>query len=257
MSSAELTISIEWVSGDRSATVQWNYGVIQGDVSPQSYPEVPKPTTPASNAPKTYGTQTAFDVPSAVAHPVVYTHAPGQGHKATSGDYHRPANVTRNQWDPPVNLNTGGVAYHQIFRQQQLEFGEIAQQTEYGNWYYATENDESLTHQSGSDSTVRGQFLSNGYLNNTEDINYRAINDAYPIFGFSKNFGSVGSLAQSTLFQLSLHQQNSIQFLGDDGIQPVASLWTSYFSNDTEAVSRLQSTAVDVANESTGQVLLR
>lgn len=124
-----------------------------------------------------------------------------------------------------------------MFRQEQLPYAEINQQTEYGNWYYATENVASLTHQSGADTAVRQQFIDNGLLDNSADGNYRPIQQAYPVFGFSRDMGSVDSSPASALFQISLHQENAIQFLGQNGVQPVPSLWTSYFSNDTQAVS--------------------
>jgi hypothetical protein len=41
-----------------------------------------------------------------------------------------------------------------------------------------------MTYQSGADVTVRGNFLNMGDLPNTQDTNYRAINDNWPVFGF-------------------------------------------------------------------------
>jgi hypothetical protein len=41
-----------------------------------------------------------------------------------------------------------------------------------------------MTYQSGADVTVRGNFLNKGDLPNTQDTNYRAINDNWPVFGF-------------------------------------------------------------------------
>jgi len=41
-----------------------------------------------------------------------------------------------------------------------------------------------MSYQSGQDVTVRGNFLSNGDLPNTQDTDYRAINDDWPVFGF-------------------------------------------------------------------------
>ena len=35
----------------------------------------------------------------------------------------------------PVATETGGIAYHQVFRQTPLAFSEVGDQTEYGNWY--------------------------------------------------------------------------------------------------------------------------
>lgn len=137
----------------------------------------------------------------------------------------------------PGPTETDGIAYHQIYRQTQLAFSEVDQQTEYGNWYYLTANTNALSHQSGADVDVRGQFVSNGTLANTADTDYRAIDDDYPVFGFAIELGSVGSQSVSSLFGISLAQENAIQFEGSNGNETVPSLWTSYFANDLDAIS--------------------
>lgn len=117
-------------------------------------------------------------------------------------------------------------------------FSEVSDQAEWGNWYWATKGADSLTYQSGVDADVRGAFQSNGKLADTQDTNYRAINDAYPVFGFASDLGSVtGSV--STLYTIGLCQQDAIQFAGANGIEAVPSLWTQYYSSDTDAVSPL------------------
>jgi hypothetical protein len=63
--------------------------------------------------------------------------------------------------------------------------------------------------------------------------------DAFPVFGFAVNLGEVGSRTTSTLFQLSLHQDNCVQFEGANGIESVPCLWKSYFDSNTAAVSRI------------------
>lgn len=145
------------------------------------------------------------------------------------------------EWSYNVSKDEGstesdGIAYHKVFRQEQLPFAEINQQTEYGNWYYATENTASLTHRSGADTVTRQQFAASGILDNKADANYRSIQDAWPVFAFAQDLGSVGSTSTSTLFQLSLHQKDAVQFLGENGVQVVPSLWTSYFLDDIAAV---------------------
>lgn len=133
---------------------------------------------------------------------------------------------------------TGGAAFHRVWRQQQLEFSEINQQADWGYWYYTTKNVKGLTHQSGADTDVRSQFINNGSLANTQDTNFRAIDDAYPVFAFAKDLGKVGSSPISTLFQLSLHQENCVQFeSGLNYVQPVPCMWTNYFQNEKSAVA--------------------
>jgi len=141
------------------------------------------------------------------------------------------------EWSYDVSSDINAVAYHKVFRQEQLPFAEINQQTEFGNWFYATQSTTGLMHRSGADTVTRQQFATSGGLDNTADANYRAIQDAWPVFAFAKDLGSVGSSSVSTLFQLSLHQKDAIQFLGESGVQVVPSLWTSYFSDDVAAVS--------------------
>jgi hypothetical protein len=88
-----------------------------------------------------------------------------------------------------------------------------------------------LSFQSGSNSTLRPEFAANGTLVNTNDTNYRAINDNFPTFAFAKDLGKVRTPV-STLFTIGLAQQEAIQFDGAQGTVSVPSLWTDYFSDD-------------------------
>jgi hypothetical protein len=143
------------------------------------------------------------------------------------------------QWSYDISPDDSYVAYHKLYRQEQLPFAEINQQTEYGYWYYSTLSTTSLTHRTGgTDVATRQQFATNGSLDNSADTNYRPIRDSYPVFAFAQDLGSVGSTPVATTFQLSLHQNDAVQFLGEgQDVQVVPSLWTSYFSDDVSAVS--------------------
>ena len=132
---------------------------------------------------------------------------------------------------------TGEVAYHRFYRQTQLLWSETADQTDYGNWFWATDNVAGLTFQSGADTDVRPAFTTSGVLANTNDTNFRAINDNFPTFAFAVDLGSVETTTVSTLFSLGLTQEQAIQFDGANGDTSVPSLWTDYFSTDLDAVS--------------------
>lgn len=56
------------------------------------------------------------------------------------------------------------------------------------------------------------------------------------MFGFSVNLGSVVGL-ESTLFTLGLTPEQALQFDCQTGNVALNSLWTSYFSKETDAVS--------------------
>lgn len=130
-----------------------------------------------------------------------------------------------------------GIAYHQVFRQNQLLFSEISDQGEWGDIYWATNSADALTYQSGADVDVRGAFGTSGRLANTADTDYRSIQERWPVFGFAVDLGSVGSSSVDTLFSIGLVQTNAVQFAGANGAAPLPSLWTSYFSDDLAAVS--------------------
>ncbi|KAJ8127838.1 hypothetical protein O1611_g5798 [Lasiodiplodia mahajangana] len=139
------------------------------------------------------------------------------------------------EWDYGTS---GGVAYHQFYRQSQTEISETRELPNWGNYYWSTANTAGLTYQIGSDVDVRGTFKSNGSLPNTKDTNFRAVNDNWPVFGFSKDLGSVSSKSVNTLFTIGVTQDDAIQLLGQgDGLTTYHSLWTDYFKSELEAVT--------------------
>ena len=136
-------------------------------------------------------------------------------------------------------------------------WSETLDQTDYGSWYWATDNTASLTHESGTDVDVRGAFTANGVLANTEDTNFRAINDSYPTFGFAVDLGSVGNTDVSTLFTIGLTQESAVQFDGASGNVSLPSLWTSYHSTELDALAFFHSdyaTAAGLATTFDNQV---
>lgn len=139
------------------------------------------------------------------------------------------------QWD--YGTTGDGVAYHKVYRQTPLEFSESFDQSNWGNWYYSTKNSSNLSFQSGTDKVVRGAFQSSGKLANMKDTNYRAISQDWPVFAYVSDFGTVQRETHSTLYTIGLYQEEAIQFVGSSGQVQLPSLWTSYFSSETDAVS--------------------
>lgn len=147
--------------------------------------------------------------------------------------------------------SAGNLAYHKFWRQTQQEFTEDDQQAAWGFWYYATTDVDGLTHQSGADVDVRGQFTSTGALNSIEDTDYRAINSGYPVFGFATDLGSIGADSVESLFTINLAQDPVIQFEGAAGTQRIPSYWSSTYSGYEKAVSFFYSDYEKVASLST------
>ncbi|RKF53563.1 Glutaminase A [Erysiphe neolycopersici] len=138
------------------------------------------------------------------------------------------------QWD--FGRTNDSIAFHKVYRQTQLLFSEVAEQAEWGSWYWATRDTSSLTHQSGADEVVRNTFISNGKLDNSEDKNYRPIHQNYPVFGYALDLGPIVE-TKSTLFTINLAQELSMQYAIPSGKVHLPSLWTSYFPTDENALS--------------------
>jgi len=104
------------------------------------------------------------------------------------------------------------------------------QPNEYPAWgtaLLATTVQPGLTSQSGSNSTVRSQFVFQGALSNTNDTAQpRAININNPVFAYSLNLGTVtGTPSSSFTLALGHVRDPAVSYQG----QGVPSLWKSYF----------------------------
>ncbi|TVY81710.1 Glutaminase A [Lachnellula suecica] len=141
----------------------------------------------------------------------------------------------------PCFSNQNGIASHRFWLQQQSEFNQDVDgndDADWGYWYYSTAATASMTYESGTDQNVRQHFLSTGKLQNTEDTNYRAINNDWPVFGLANDLGNVGDDGITTLYTIVHAQQNAISFNGAGGkTVSVPSLWTSYFRSDADLVN--------------------
>jgi hypothetical protein len=110
--------------------------------------------------------------------------------------------------------------------QNQQPLTEQDQLAAWGTVVWATPVASTLTYQSGQDIVVRGQFVSNGVLTNSNDTNYRAIQDNWPVFAFCLDLGQVGDSAVTVPLSIGQVRTPALSYLGQN-LQP---LWTSYFS---------------------------
>ncbi|KAH8839872.1 hypothetical protein MCOR27_003049 [Pyricularia oryzae] len=134
---------------------------------------------------------------------------------------------------------SGGIAYHQVSLANQVTFQESNEQANWGNWYLATSNGQWLTHKNGhSYNETRQQFLEDGRLNNTKDTNYRAVNESWPVFAFSKDFQIVQSYdIVETVYTLGLSQNQVINFQGaTNGPAALEGLWRSRWLSGVDSM---------------------
>jgi hypothetical protein len=87
---------------------------------------------------------------------------------------------------------------------------------------------------------VRAQFINNGKLANTEDTNYRAVSNDWPVFAFAKNLGTVTSTATSpVVFTIGHVRDPAIQYItAHDVMQPRSVYFWTSFSTVAEAVCK-------------------
>jgi hypothetical protein len=131
-------------------------------------------------------------------------------------------------WAPSVVPYSGGSLQTWALQlANPTPLSEINNQAEWGTTIWSTPVTPGLTWQSGPANDVRAQFMANGALGNTNDTNYTAINDNYPVFAFAVDLGQVGGRPQSLLYTLGQVRTPAISFLGTD----LAPLWSTYWSD--------------------------
>jgi hypothetical protein len=129
-------------------------------------------------------------------------------------------------WSPSQDSYAGGtlqVWSVQLSNQQPLT--EQSQLAAWGSIVWATPASAGLTYQSGQDLVVRAQFVNNGKLTNSNDTNYRAIDNNWPVFGFCADLGQVGRSAVTVPLSIGVVRTPAVSYLGQD-LQP---LWTAKF----------------------------
>jgi hypothetical protein len=131
-------------------------------------------------------------------------------------------------WSPSQVSYSGGtlqVWSAELASQQPLT--EQNQQAAWGSTVWATPGNSALTYQSGQDVVVRAQFVNNGKLANSNDTNYRAISNNWPVFAFSADLGQLGSSARTVPLSIGLARTPAVSYLGQN-LQP---WWSKEFSS--------------------------
>lgn len=90
----------------------------------------------------------------------------------------------------------------------------------------------SVTYQTGEDTVVRAQFIKNGKLANTQDTNFRAIQDNWPVFGFAHDLATVNSTGTAVLFSVGHVRDPAVQYVVAGGGTQDRSVyfWSQYSS---------------------------
>jgi len=132
---------------------------------------------------------------------------------------------------------TGGIITHQVQLQNQQVFTEISDHIQHGSAFYSIQNAANTTFQSGQDIVVRGTFTSNGKLPNTQDTNFRAISNNWPVFGLARDLGTVTS-AGPVVYTVGHVRDPAIQYIVAGGaLQSRSSFFFTQFASATDAIA--------------------
>ncbi|KAF8883860.1 hypothetical protein BD779DRAFT_1801899 [Infundibulicybe gibba] len=124
------------------------------------------------------------------------------------------------------------LVFHQIQKASPEPMQEFNNRAEDAIAYYAMANGPNVTWQTGPPPSTRGSFSGNrgGGLLNTEDNNFRAIFDNWPLFALATDLGNVSEISTPVVWALGVVRDPVISYgFGDGKIQPRSSFfWTQY-----------------------------
>lgn len=127
-----------------------------------------------------------------------------------SGEWVSTDNTKQITW----STNVGTVIGHQVQLASQTQYGESGDLVLQGSAWHGILNSGAVTYMSGADATVRAAFIANGNLPNTQDTNYRAISNSWPVFGLAKTLGSItDSTSSPVIFAVGHARSPSIQYI--------------------------------------------
>ena len=97
------------------------------------------------------------------------------------------------------------------------------------------------TYQTGEDVVVRAQFINNGKLANTQDTQFRAVSDRWPVFAFAQDLGNVQAATSPVVVAIGHVRDPAIQYIVKGGALQNRSLffWSQFSSVNAAVRTRL------------------
>lgn len=141
-------------------------------------------------------------------------------------------------WSTAVSSST---LVHQVQLQSQTPFGEVSDHIQQGSAFYATLAHSGTTYQTGQDTVVRAQFVDSGTLPNTQDTRFRAVQDAWPVFAFAHDLGSVTGTSSPVVIAVGHVRDPAVEYIVAGGKTQNRSLffWSQFSSVDAAISSFL------------------
>ncbi|KAI5122587.1 hypothetical protein M0805_004803 [Coniferiporia weirii] len=134
--------------------------------------------------------------------------------------------------------SVGDIITHQVQLADQTEFSEVSDHIQQGSAYYSLSKSGATTYQTGQDIVVRGQFINNGVLENTEDTNFRAVSDDWPVFAFAEDLGDISSSSSPVVFSVGHFRDPAVEYIVANDQTELRSLYfLTEYGSATDAIS--------------------
>ncbi|KAF9075449.1 hypothetical protein BDP27DRAFT_1212146 [Rhodocollybia butyracea] len=135
------------------------------------------------------------------------------------------------------------IIYHQVelaSPQPMTEQNDMAQDAVV---YLATASGSNVTYQTDSDVIVRNHFLDSGSLADTQNLTYRPINDAWPVFAFCNDLGSILSTTKPVVWAIGLVRDGDVVYSTPSGNQTRRPYFFTRYQDVPSAISDFLSDA--------------
>ena len=80
----------------------------------------------------------------------------------------------------------------------------------------------NVTYKIAQDAVSRGQFVTNGTLNDQEDNNFRPINQSFPVFAISRDFGTIQSTQTPVVWAVGYTTDPAVNYTDLSGASPTS-----------------------------------
>ncbi|EIW62031.1 DUF1793-domain-containing protein [Trametes versicolor FP-101664 SS1] len=132
----------------------------------------------------------------------------------------------------------GDVITHTVQLDVQHAYTEVSDRIQDGSAYYSTLNPSgTASWQSGQDIVVRSQFVNKGVLANTQDPNFRAVSDDWPVFGLAHDLGAVNAASAPVVFSIGHYRDPAVQYIvANNQLQARRLAFWSRYSSANEAI---------------------
>ncbi|KAH8823811.1 hypothetical protein DL96DRAFT_1615536 [Flagelloscypha sp. PMI_526] len=153
-----------------------------------------------------------------------------------SGEWASSSNTDTAQWSTQFTPDS---IIQKISTSTQRSFVETNDMVDDGIFYYAMPaKTPGLTWQTGPDTILRPGFNATGRLNGTDDREFRAVSDHWPVLAISVDLGNIVNSTSPVVWSLGLVREPVVQFTTAPGkMEQRSAFYQSKFSSIEAAIS--------------------